>query len=368
MDTPVSIIILGYNSKKYLKWCLDAVFSQSYPNLEIIYVDNDSDDGSLEFVEQNYCSKIIKTKEQKNKRTIKIIRNNKNFGYAGGQNIGIKNSSGEFILCLNPDIILDKDYIKNIITLFSKNSKIGAATGKLFKFKLKDVYTDNLFQLSRTLGQKSDNNLIIEKTNIIDSCGLKIFKSHRVIERGGGKINNEQYRQQEQIFGVSGAAPIFKKIALEKIKFNEQYFDEDFFAYKEDIDISFRLLHSGFESWFEPKAKGWHHRWETGTKEKEKFSNLLKRRGQRRKIINYLSYRNHLCFLFKNEFLSNLILYSPWIFAYEFKKLAFGLFLDKYLLYGFWDFLKTLALTLGKRNAILSKSKIKPLDIQRWLK
>lgn len=344
----VSIIILGYNSKKYLKLCFRAIFAQSYPNLEIIYVDNASSDDSL---------KVIESLLNKN---IKIIKNEKNLGYAGGQNVGIKNSQGEFVLCLNPDIILDKDYIKNIIELFQKNSKIGAITGKLLKFKLRNANIQ--------MHINDMNTDIIEKTNIIDSCGLEIFKSHRVVERGGGEAKSKILNLKSKIFGVSGAAPIFRKEALEKIKFNNQYFDEDFFSYKEDVDLSFRLLHAGFECWFEPKALAWHHRWETGSQKIEKTSDIIKRRKKRSRLINFLSYRNHLYFLFKNEFAYNLVLYFPWITLYELKKLIFGLFFDKSIIYGFWNFLKFLPLTLKKRRDILSKSKIKPMDIRKWLK
>ncbi|MEW6407493.1 MAG: glycosyltransferase [Patescibacteria group bacterium] len=381
----VSIIILGYNSKKYLKLCFEAIFAQSYSNLEIIYVDNASSDDSL---------KVAESLLNKN---IKIIKNEKNLGYAGGQNCGIRNSSGEFVLCLNPDIILDKDYIKNIVELFQKNKKIGAVTGKLLKFKIipvchserrprfigVEVKNPPAHQVDPSAASRLQDD-IIEKTNIIDSCGLEIFKSHRVVERGGGEIESEIsnlksriYNISQKIFGVSGAAPIFRKSALETIRINSykkfvspshSYFDEDFFSYKEDIDLSFRLLHAGFECWFEPKALAWHHRWETGSQEIEKTKDTIKRRKKRSILINFLSYRNHMFFLLKNEFLSNLILYFPWIFIYEIKKLIFGLFFDKSIIYGFWNFLKFLPLTLKKRRDILSKSKIKPKDIRKWLK
>lgn len=375
----VSVIILGYNSKKYIRWCLEAVFAQSYPNIEVIYVDNASSDGSLN---------LVKSLNKK----IKIIANKENLGYAGGQNIGIKNSQGEFVLCLNPDIILEKDYIKNIVKLFLKNSKIGAVTGKLLKFKIvSSRHSDSerneeeeshgkaigSFGPSINSGPQDDAVATVEKTNIIDSCGLTIFKSHRVIERGGGEIDKGQYSQTERIFGVSGAAPIFRKSALENIcKHSHKafvtnshcYFDKDFFSYKEDVDLSFRLLHAGYQCWFEPKAIAYHHRFKTGSQEKEKTDDIFLRRQQRPKLVNYLSYRNHLYLLFKNEFLSNLVLYSPWIFAYELKKLIFGLLFERSIFFAFLGFLKNLPLTLKKRYVILSKSKIKPKDIRKWLK
>lgn len=337
----VSIIVVGYNSRKYLKWCFDSIFFQTHPYYEVIYIDNCSSDDSLKFVKKEYPTKI------------KIIAQTKNLGYAGGQNLGIKISQGEFVLCLNPDIILDKNYLNYALRPFLKNPQIAAVTGKLLKYQIIE----------------NQNKMVnIQKTNIIDSCGLQIFKSHKVVEWGGGEINNKKcYDVGRQIFGVSGAAPIFRKSALEKIKMENQYFDSDFFAYKEDIDLSFRLLHGGFCAWFEPKALAWHHRWSTGSQKKETFQNIFHRRKNRKFIVNFLSYRNHLYFLLKNEFLSNLILYSPWIIFEELKKLIFGLLFDKSIIFGFLNFLQNLPLTLKKRYVILSKSKIKPNKIRRWL-
>ncbi len=335
----VSIILLTYNSEKFLTWCLNSILKQAYPNIEIICIDNNSVDNSLKIIEQFFCST----------KNIKLIKNKKNIGYASGHNLGIKNSCGEYILCLNPDVILEPSYIAHCLALFTKNKEIGAVTGKLFKFKILDAAT-------------------IDKTNIIDSCGLKISRSHHVVEWGGGEIDNKNFISAKKVFGVSGAAPMFRRSALDQLfSFSGTFFDPDFFCYKEDLDLSFRLWHAGYECWFSPTAIGYHHRWGTGTQKDETAKNMLNRRQNRSSFVNFLSYRNHLYFLLKNEFLINIFWYFPFIFLYEFSKMLFAMFVDKNARLGLLDFAKNLSLTLKKRNAIITKSKIKSYLIRQLI-
>jgi len=337
----VTISLLNYNKKKYLKKCLESILNQSHKDLEIFLIDNAStDDSQTIFKEIINNSKIRDTLGPL--ASISAINNQKNIGYSGGHNLAIQKSTGDFILCLNPDIYLDKDYIKNTLKLFRINPKIGAITGKLYKWKFKQD----------------------RKTDIIDSCGHQILKSHRIIEWGSNQIDSSKFRTQK-VFSISGAAPIYRKSALEKIEYNNQFFDKTFFAYKEDIDLSWRLLHAGYENWLDAKAKAWHDRWQTGTGDSSK-----KTRNQRKKksaLINQLSYRNHFILNWKNEYLSNMFIYSPWIILYELKKFFYLLFLETRTLKGLFQALKQCPLTSRKRNAILKNSKITAKDIRKYI-
>lgn len=332
----VSVNILGYNCEKYIKNCLESVFSQTYKNIEITYIDNHSKDSSLSIVKSLSKDSIIK-----------IIRNKKNTGYAKGNNIGINNSSGEYILILNPDILLDNNFVQQSVSFLNNNKKSGAVTGKLLKFKF--------------------NNNVVKKTNIIDSIGFEIFKNHRVIEMGGEEIDVSQFDKQKEVFGVSGAAPIIRRKALEEIKFEGKYLDEDFFAYKEDIDLSFRLRHAGWQCFYIPNALAWHDRWERGSGKENKAFGVIKKRGRKSDFVNYLSYRNHLLLLLKNEWLENFILYFPWLFFYEFKKFVYTLLFEPKNLKAWAYLFKNLSLTRQKRYVTLSKSKFKPSEVRSWL-
>lgn len=349
----VTISLLNYNKAKYLKHCLDSILNQTHQNLEIFIVDNASTDNSHEQI-KNYLNNI-----QHPISNIQYFHNNANIGYSKAHNQIIRHSSGKYILCLNPDIILDKDYIKNALEILQQNPTIGALTGKIYKWK----FNEN------------------KKTNIIDSCGHKILKSHRVIEWGSNQKDSVQFDCIKKVFSVSGAAPIYRKSALESIKYyrnikttNQQknhsqkiseYFDESFFAYKEDIDLSWRLLHQGWEIWFDPKAKCWHDRWETGTS--ESGAKTIKQRNKKTPFINQLSYRNHLLTLYKNEFASNFLIYFFYILYYELKKFFYILFFEPKTLKAIPELFKLCRLTKQKRNYIIKNSKLKPKDIRKYI-
>ncbi len=348
----VTISLLNFNKKKYLIYCLDSILQQSHQDFEIFFVDNASKDGSFDYLKSYAEHKYPLAK-------INFIRNKDNSGYSVAHNEIIKKSTNEFILCLNPDIILDKNYIKNCLQILKQNPKMGAITGKLFKWD----FAQN------------------KKTNIIDSCGHRILKTHRIIEWGSNQKNSQEFETLKKIFSVSGTAPIYRRTALESISFQEkdsriisdnsndisvrQYFDESFFAYKEDIDLSWRLLHAGWEIWFDHKSHAWHDRWETGTS--NSTQKTIKQRSKKTDFINKLSYRNHLLLLYKNEFASNLFIYFFWIFFYEMGKFIYLLFFETRNITAIIDLLKLCKLTKAKRNAILKNSKIKPKDIRKYI-
>lgn len=339
----VSVNIVNWNGEKYLKFCLDSILKQSYKNLEIFFIDNASSDNSVKLVIKNYPQ-------------IKILENKANLGYAATHNQGIKLAKGDYVLCLNPDVILDKDYIKNIISVFKKDKKIGAITGKLLQWD----FTNQ------------------KKTDIIDSVGLSILKSHQVIDRGSGEKDKGQYNKKEEVFGVSGAAPIYSKNALEAVKLplniqskkstnlqnptTYEYFDESFFSYKEDIDLSWRMRLSGFKCFYIPDALAFHVR---QVKRNENLLDLVKTRKKRGKI-NFYSYRNHLALISKNQISKNLLIYFPYIFWYELKKFIYILFYEPTSLKALVEVVWQLPLIFRKRSVIMARKKIPAYKIRKW--
>jgi len=139
MNKLVSIIILTYNSEKYIGDCLKSISEQTYKDIEVIVVDNNSNDGTKRILRE------IKGGQR-------VIENSINLGYAGGNNVGIEASKGEYVILLNPDVVLDKNFIQEIINSFEKNPKIGSVQGKIYQFNQ---------------GQK---------TKIIDTVGFSVFK------------------------------------------------------------------------------------------------------------------------------------------------------------------------------------------------
>jgi GT2 family glycosyltransferase len=110
MNSLISIIIVSYNGKKWLEKCFNSLFSQTYQNFEIIFVDNGSSDDSIEFLNNNY----------KDER-LKIVKSENNLGFASGNNLGIDNSSGEYLLLLNNDTWIENDFLEKIYNFYSDN-------------------------------------------------------------------------------------------------------------------------------------------------------------------------------------------------------------------------------------------------------
>jgi GT2 family glycosyltransferase len=216
LSSLVSVIVLNWNGDKYIHRCVESVINQSYNDIEIIVVDNASNDGSLEKVEKMYPNFIY-------------IENSENYGFSFGMNQGITVSSGEYVIPLNLDVYLHKDYVKECIECFKKNPLIGAVGGKELLWK----------------GDELTNESMVGE-------GIYLRKRFQGI---GGPITNIG----KECFMVTGSFPIFRKSMLENIyEKTGDYYDEMFETGWEDIDLFFRMHLNGWKCWFTPRAYGWH--------------------------------------------------------------------------------------------------------------
>lgn len=281
----VGIIIVAYNSSKWLEKMLPTLLEQNYPNKRICLIDNNSSDRSVEtFLE--------KVKDLK-KSEYKIIKNKENIGFSRAVNMGIQELQTPYIMLANPDIVFDKSYISQLAKIMDSMPNIGAVTGKI-------LWLDNG-----------------KKTKIIDSTGLLKLPSQRVIDRGQGEEDHMQFDSRKKVFGVSGCAPMYRYSALKEIEEDNKIFDEDMFMYKEDIDISWRLNKKGYINYYYPKAKCWHARG-SGI-----ASSLLKNRKEQSSFTKVHSLKNHYRLLRKNLGMFELIRYMPPILINEMLKWSY---------------------------------------------
>ena len=265
----VSVILVIYNAKKYIKPVFDSIFSQTYKDLEVIAVINGSNDGSKEMIATGYPQ-------------VKIIDPGKNMWFAAGNNLAIDQSGGELIQLVNQDLILEPDYIENLAAAF-RDKKVAAATGKLLRYDF-------------------EKN---EKTQIIDSTGIVISKSGRARDRGQLETDKGQYDLLPNVFAVSGAAPMYRRSALEEVRYCEnnkcEYFDEDFVAYWEDVDLSWRLNHRGYKCVYISRAVGYHGR--TAGSAPGGYLHLFNFVSHHKRLspqIRRLNYKNHILMYLKN--------------------------------------------------------------------
>ncbi|SDN34667.1 Glycosyltransferase, GT2 family [Paenibacillus sp. yr247] len=310
----VSVHIVTYNSSGHIDDCLEAVLKQSHSIERIIVIDNASKDDTL--------TKLAKWSEQ-----CTIIQNKVNNGFAGGHNQAIRMTDTDYCLILNPDVILEPDYVLNTVKSLNNHTQAGSATGKL------------LF--------KSD-------PTHIDSTGLVINKARRAFDRGAHQTS-DQFNHAEEVFGVSGAAAMYAREMINDISLNGEFFDEDFFAYKEDVDVAWRAQLLGWKAYYEPSAIAYHER---GWKEGLRSSKPL--------FVRRLSYINRYKMMVKNDQFSMVLKHIIPLFVYEFLSLGYALVREPKLLGAWSSFFHSYSDLRQKRNIIRSKKKVKPSEINRW--
>lgn len=328
----VSIVILNYNGKKLLKTCLDSVVNLAYPKKEIIFLDNASTDDSVEFVLKHYPG-------------MRVVANKENSGYAGGADQGVRISKGDYVLIMNPDIVFEPDYLDALIARLHKDSKIGAIIGKLHQYD----FTHH------------------KKTGVIDSTGLLMFKNRRCIDRGQGEKDGGQYDKAEEVFGVTGACPLYCRKALEDCKIAGEYFDTSFFMYKEDVDISWRMWLLGWKCFYEPSAVAYHGRG-TGVLNRSCIWDIVRSRKNLSRFVKYYSYKNERLMRVKNELPAGVLRDILPILWKEILMAGWIILREPYLFKSLGRFLLQLPAALLKRREIMKKAKTDAKEMAKWFR
>ena len=209
----VSIIILNYNAGNLLLECIESVLQTNYQKFEIIIVDNDSKDDSVDRCKEKF-------------RDVQIIENKKNLGYCEGNNVGIRNAKGEFIAILNPDTVVDSNWLKELI--------------KGYK-----IFGDGMYQ-PRFL--TTNNHKILQGTgNMINLFGFGFA-------RNKGDIDEGQFNEPERIGYASGTCLFTSKKIIEEL----DMFDSFLFAYHDDLDLCWRAALKNIKSYYIPSSIVYH--------------------------------------------------------------------------------------------------------------
>jgi len=282
-DDFVSVTIVTYNSGRFIKRCLESVLDQKYPHLEVIVIDNASTDGTIDILEQfeDRCQ---------------IIYNEENVGFAAAQNQAIALARGDWVLTLNPDVLL-----------------LPTSTGIYFNPML------------------------------------------RHLDRGSQEIDNGHYLQFEYVFGATAAAALYKREMIEDVLVGGEFFDPDFFVYREDADLAWRAQLMGWRCIYTPRARGYHVR------------KVLP--GNRRAlppVINMHSVKNRFLMRIKN--MTPDLYRRNWlsITARDIVVIGCCLLWEHTSLKAFWYLAKNWKRVMAKRRAIMKRRRASDAYMARW--
>ncbi len=261
----VSVLITTHNSAKFLARCLDSIHSQTYQPIEVVIVDNASADETRAILQQT--------------TGLKIFYNDRNTGFAAAQNQAARAARGTWLLSLNPDATLGSTFVAELITVGELDCRIGTVCGKLLRW---------------------DPESHEEFTRVIDSTGIYFRRDLRHLDRGAEELDTGQYEKVEYVFGATGAAALYRRTMLDDVSVEGQYFDEQFFAYREDADLAWRSQLMGWHCLYTPKAVAWHVRRVTPERRKHlpheiNWHSVKNRFLMRAKNISWPLYRH--CFL-----------------------------------------------------------------------
>lgn len=304
----VSVVVVNYNGRHLLSDCFRSLTQQSYRNYEIILVDNGSKDDSISFMKEHYPN-------------VRIVQLSSNIGFAGGTNAGIKEAKGEYILTLNNDTCVFSDFIEKLIRPMMQEPFVGMCASKM-------IFPDKK----------------------INSTGICISRSGAAWDRGGFEQDHGQYDHEEEVFGPCAGAALYRKTMLDEIGL----FDEDFFAFMEDVDLAFRARLSGWKCMYVPTARVVHFHGGTA--------------GFRSDLSIYYGNRNLLWYVVKNFPKKTLFFSGPWIIGRNCADLPFYLFkgMGLTIVRAKIDMIKGLYIMIEKRKDI--KKKVSDDKIEKWIR
>ena len=311
------ISLVTYNGAAYLPACLDSISRQTLHDIEVVVLDNASSDGTVAVVRELAPH-------------VRVIVLSENTGFSRGHNAVIRDTVSEYVLVLNQDVVLGSDYCERLVTFLDKNLEYSSTTGLLTSGSQEDL----------TKGVFGDT---------VDSAGIAVGFAQRPANIGAVKLVSNAGASRE-VWGVSAAAALYRRSALEDVAItidrgNVEYFDEDFFMYHDDSDLSYRLRWRGWRAWCEISARAVHIR-----TRRDGAGEFFKRSSVQ---INYWSYRNRWWFIAKNVSGGVFIRSGIAIALFEIAKFGYLVLFERATLRALIDVKKGWARMMSKRSMIM---------------
>jgi GT2 family glycosyltransferase len=321
MPPSVSVTIVAHNSGHYIETCLRSVFQQTYRPLELVVVENASTDGTRDILAR-FADRI------------RVIENDSNVGFAAAQNQAIASTVGDWVLVLNPDAALQPGFIRQLVEGSLLDGKVGTVCGRLLSAGR------DLKPLAKPL---------------IDSAGIYFTPAMRHFDRGWHQPDDGRYLEMEYVFGASAAAALYRREMIADVSDGGDFFDPDFFTYREDADVAWRAQLLGWRCLYVPDAVGYHVR-SVGP-------------GNRRSVpavLNMHSVKNRFLMRIKNT--SGGLYRRFWLPATVRDLLVVGgcLLWEQKSLPAFWRIVKCLPRALDQRRRIMVRRRVTDESLAQW--
>ncbi|MCL4506126.1 MAG: glycosyltransferase family 2 protein [Chloroflexi bacterium] len=296
----VDIAIVNWNGLKYLQPCLDSLFAQTFLDFRVWLVDNGSTDGSTDYVKRHYPQ-------------VKLICNTENLGFASANNAAIRSGQAQYIATLNNDTTVEPAWLGALVEALDANPRAGAAASRM---------------------------LFADHPTMINSAGIMVDRVGIAWDREGGMPEAMGVAQTITVFGASAGAALYRRAMLDEIGL----FDEDFFAYLEDVDLAWRAQWANWEALYVPSARVYHHHSAT-SREGSPFKNRLLG-------------RNKVWLIAKNYPAPHIWFYLPQIVLYDAAAVAYAMFIkrDTSPLLGRLAGIRRLPSVLRKRRSVIRRA------------
>jgi GT2 family glycosyltransferase len=315
------VTIVTFNSERYIRRCLEELYRQEGVNLAVVVVDNGSTDGTRRILGE-FRGRL---------RTILLPDN---VGFAEAQNRAIQAGRGEWVLTLNPDVLLEPAFIRNLVDAAADDPRAGTVCGKLLSIG------PGFHPLPEP---------------VIDSTGIYFTPAMRHFDRGWRQPADEYSERIEYVFGASAAAALYRRRMIEDVAVEGSFFDPDFFVYREDADVAWRAQLLGWRCIYTPKAVAHHVRTATP--------------GNRRSLpaaVNMHSVKNRFLMRVKNA--TGGVCRRCWapMLVRDLVVLGGSLFWEPTSAKALWEFARCLPRAVRRRRAIMARRRVSDADLAQW--